>query len=213
MPSPSPRPILRGTSSAPHQRQPASSIKYHQISVLFMYNSRERPRDTIYFSQDFTNHKPCTTRHRLDLCPRIFGRASISNKQPPENSSPLVVAMPQPPPPPNMISSTGVLQPGDGWDPRRVESLQMQRSLPEQQNQKRLALLARRRPTGATVGPAPIPPMHDSAVRHPVFFTPRLMPAPEQHAARPPGVVLSPVAHGYVYQNGQRRVGNGVPKL
>lgn len=47
---------------------------------------------------------------------------------------------------------------------------------------------------------------HDSAHRHPVFFTERLMrPPPMFGGALAPSVTMSPVAQGYVYQEGQLR--------
>ncbi|KAJ3944579.1 uncharacterized protein N0V96_006117 [Colletotrichum fioriniae] len=54
---------------------------------------------------------------------------------------------------------------------------------------------------------------HNSSIRHPVFFTERLRRPPVTLA---PGMGLSPVAHGYVYQDGRRRLaaeGNSAPKL
>ncbi|KAH8764179.1 hypothetical protein F5883DRAFT_107197 [Diaporthe sp. PMI_573] len=45
---------------------------------------------------------------------------------------------------------------------------------------------------------------HDSANRHPVFFTERLMRIPPAFGGTPaPGLAMSPVAQGYVYQEGQ----------
>ncbi|KAL1874557.1 hypothetical protein Daus18300_003576 [Diaporthe australafricana] len=44
---------------------------------------------------------------------------------------------------------------------------------------------------------------HDSAHRHPVFFTERLMRPPPMFGGAPaPSVTMSPVAQGYVYQEG-----------
>lgn len=70
-------------------------------------------------------------------------------------------------------------------------------------------------------GPAPalIPPQlvapfqaawerhaHDSAHRHPVFFTERLTrPPPAFGIGQAPSLAMSPVAQGYVYQEGQLR--------
>ncbi|KAK1721163.1 hypothetical protein BDP67DRAFT_573882 [Colletotrichum lupini] len=54
---------------------------------------------------------------------------------------------------------------------------------------------------------------HNSSIRHPVFFTEKLRRPPVTLA---PGMGLSPVAHGYVYQDGRRRLaaeGNSAPKL
>ncbi|KAL0776190.1 hypothetical protein CaCOL14_007477 [Colletotrichum acutatum] len=54
---------------------------------------------------------------------------------------------------------------------------------------------------------------HNSSIRHPVFFTEKLRRPPLTLA---PGMGLSPVAHGYVYQDGRRRTaaeGNSAPKL
>ncbi|OHE93320.1 hypothetical protein CORC01_11388 [Colletotrichum orchidophilum] len=53
---------------------------------------------------------------------------------------------------------------------------------------------------------------HNSSIRHPVFFTEKLRRPPLTLA---PGMGLSPVAHGYVYQDGRRRLadGNSAPKL
>jgi len=46
--------------------------------------------------------------------------------------------------------------------------------------------------------------VHDSAYRHPVFFTERLMRPPPGFGGTPaPGLAISPVAQGYVYQEGQ----------
>ncbi|KAG8168224.1 hypothetical protein KVR01_003913 [Diaporthe batatas] len=45
---------------------------------------------------------------------------------------------------------------------------------------------------------------HDSASRHPVFFTERLMRPPPAFGGTPaPVLAMSPVAQGYVYQEGQ----------
>lgn len=51
---------------------------------------------------------------------------------------------------------------------------------------------------------------HNASVRHPVFFTERLRRPP---LVLSPGMGLSPVAHGYVYQDGRRADGAVVPKL
>lgn len=86
-------------------------------------------------------------------------------------------------------------------------------------------------PPSSAVNP-PIPPQHlapfqaawerhapvsDPSVRHPVFFTPRLMrppqPQPGLQSQHGPTVALSPVAHGYVYQSGQQKAPMGKPKL
>ncbi|KAJ0117937.1 hypothetical protein N8I77_000417 [Diaporthe amygdali] len=45
---------------------------------------------------------------------------------------------------------------------------------------------------------------HNSAHRHPVFFTERLMRPPPTLGGPPaPSLTMSPVAQGYVYQEGQ----------
>lgn len=47
---------------------------------------------------------------------------------------------------------------------------------------------------------------HDSAHRHPVFFTERLTrPPPAFGIGQSPSLAMSPVAQGYVYQEGQLR--------
>ncbi|KAK7704597.1 hypothetical protein SLS64_008361 [Diaporthe eres] len=47
---------------------------------------------------------------------------------------------------------------------------------------------------------------HDSAHRHPVFFTERLMrPPPAFGIGQAPSLAMSPVAQGYVYQEGQAK--------
>ncbi|KAK1700131.1 hypothetical protein BDP55DRAFT_626783 [Colletotrichum godetiae] len=53
---------------------------------------------------------------------------------------------------------------------------------------------------------------HNSSIRHPVFFTEKLRRPPVTLA---PGMGFSPVAHGYVYQDGRRRLAerNSAPKL
>lgn len=54
---------------------------------------------------------------------------------------------------------------------------------------------------------------HNSSIRHPVFFTEKLRRPPVTLA---PGMGLNPVAHGYVYQDGRRRLaveGSSPPKL
>lgn len=52
---------------------------------------------------------------------------------------------------------------------------------------------------------------HNSSIRHPVFFTEKLRRPP---LVLGPGVVgLSPVAHGYAYQDGRRADGISAPKL
>lgn len=46
--------------------------------------------------------------------------------------------------------------------------------------------------------------VHDSAHRHPVFFTERLMrPPPAFGIGQAPSLAMSPVAQGYVYSEGQ----------
>ncbi|WQF80523.1 hypothetical protein CDEST_05537 [Colletotrichum destructivum] len=51
---------------------------------------------------------------------------------------------------------------------------------------------------------------HNSSVRHPVFFTEKLRRPPPSLG---PGVGMSPVAHGYVYQDGRRADVASTPKL
>ncbi|KAF9881578.1 hypothetical protein CkaCkLH20_00724 [Colletotrichum karsti] len=51
---------------------------------------------------------------------------------------------------------------------------------------------------------------HNASVRHPVFFTEKLRRPP---LILSPGMGLSPVAHGYVYQDGRRADGSSAPKL
>lgn len=56
---------------------------------------------------------------------------------------------------------------------------------------------------------------HDSAHRHPVFFTERLMrPPPAAFGiGQAPSLAMSPVAQGYVYQEGQAKVATHASKL
>ncbi|KAK6220203.1 short-chain dehydrogenase/reductase family oxidoreductase [Colletotrichum tabaci] len=51
---------------------------------------------------------------------------------------------------------------------------------------------------------------HNSSVRHPVFFTEKLRRPPPSLG---PGMGMSPVAHGYVYQDGRRADVASTPKL
>ncbi|KAK2001624.1 hypothetical protein LX36DRAFT_653124 [Colletotrichum falcatum] len=51
---------------------------------------------------------------------------------------------------------------------------------------------------------------HNASIRHPVFFTGKLRRLPSSLG---PVMGTSPVAHGYVYQDGRRADGNSVPKL
>ncbi|KAK1593895.1 uncharacterized protein LY79DRAFT_173422 [Colletotrichum navitas] len=51
---------------------------------------------------------------------------------------------------------------------------------------------------------------HNASTRHPVFFTGKLRRPPSSLG---PGTGMSPVAHGYVYQDGRRADGNSAPKL
>ena len=58
------------------------------------------------------------------------------------------------------------------------------------------------------LSPAPSPAMHDSALRHPAFFTERLRPSPSSVAVPVSQAPLmtytpawaSPITHGYIYQ-------------
>jgi hypothetical protein len=52
--------------------------------------------------------------------------------------------------------------------------------------------------------------LHNSAHRHPVFFTARLR---KPLSELVPAAHLSPVAHGYAYQEAQRGSEGAVPKL
>ncbi|KAH9233336.1 hypothetical protein K456DRAFT_53900 [Colletotrichum gloeosporioides 23] len=54
------------------------------------------------------------------------------------------------------------------------------------------------------------PAQHNASVRHPVFFTEKLRRPP---LVLSPGMGMSPVAHGYVYQDGRRADGTSGPKL
>ncbi|KAK5991506.1 hypothetical protein PT974_09789 [Cladobotryum mycophilum] len=54
--------------------------------------------------------------------------------------------------------------------------------------------------------------VHNASTRHPVFFTERLRKSP---VVAPPGMINSPVAQGYVYQETQRSAdgSSNAPKL
>ncbi|KAK1989306.1 hypothetical protein LZ30DRAFT_776266 [Colletotrichum cereale] len=51
---------------------------------------------------------------------------------------------------------------------------------------------------------------HNASTRHPVFFTEKLRRPPPSLGS---GTGMSPVAHGYIYQDGRRADGNSAPKL
>ncbi|KAK2730338.1 short-chain dehydrogenase/reductase family oxidoreductase [Colletotrichum kahawae] len=75
----------------------------------------------------------------------------------------------------------------------------------------------------ATISRLPLPPpppllhlqpaaaqQHNASIRHPVFFTEKLRRPP---LVLSPGMGMSPVAHGYVYQDGRGADGTAGPKL